>query len=275
GTYTLTRGRVASPAYDAQTGTLNVNDSLNITGAVDGSGNPTSIITWGALTSGLSVDMVMAVNEDITILSNATASISNVIIQNGVNHGTHGNDGDGGCMEFDTGTSGAATLTLTNVILQNCSTTQGNGGGLASFNFLVATGTGQAIITNSTIQGNSVSDTSLPGPNSSVGGGIWISDPSRATITNSKILNNLATQTSGGAGVGGGIEQTSKGTLNETPQTVIHSSTISGNKSAFQGGGMRALGNLLIDQGTIISGNQNGQNGAGATNGGGLFLNPA
>ena len=275
GTYTLTRGRIAAPAYDAQTGTLNVNDSLNITGAVDGSGNPTSIITWGALTSGLSVDMVMAVNEDITILSNATASISNVIIQNGVNHGTHGNDGDGGCMEFDTGTSGAATLTLTNVILQNCSTTQGSGGGLASFNFVVATGTGQAIITNSTIQNNSVTDGATPGPNTSVGGGIWISDPSRATITNSKILNNLATQTVGGAGFGGGIEQTSKGTANETPQTVIHSSTISGNKSAFQGGGMRALGNLLIDQGTVISGNQNGQNGAGATNGGGLFLNPA
>jgi uncharacterized repeat protein (TIGR01451 family) len=276
GTYTLTRGRIASPAYDAQTGTLNVNDSLNITGAVDGSGNPTSIITWGAsLTNGTSVDMVMAVNEDITILSNATASITNVIIQNGVNHGTHGNDGDGGCMEFDTGTSGAATLTLTNVTLQNCSTLQGNGGGLANFNFLVATGTGQAIINNSTIQNNSVSDTSLPGPNTSVGGGIWISDPSRATITNSKILNNSATQTSGGSGFGGGIEQTSKGTPGETPQSIIHSSTISGNKSAFQGGGMRALGNLLIDQGTVISNNLNGQNGAGAANGGGLFLNPA
>src|SRR6185369_7160860 len=85
GTYSLTRGRIASPAYDAQNGTLNINDSLNITGAVDGGGNPTSIITWGAsLTNGTSVDMVMAVNEDITILSNATASITNVIIQNGV-----------------------------------------------------------------------------------------------------------------------------------------------------------------------------------------------
>ncbi|HEX4602660.1 MAG TPA: hypothetical protein VH724_01580, partial [Candidatus Angelobacter sp.] len=136
GTYTLTKGRIASPAYDAQTGTLNINDSLNITGAVDGSGNPTSIITWGALTSGLSVDMIMAVNEDISILSNATASISNVIIQNGVNHGVHGNDGDGGCMEFDTGTSGNANLTLTNVIIQNCATLQGGGAGLVAFNFL-------------------------------------------------------------------------------------------------------------------------------------------
>ena len=74
GTYTLTRGRIASPAYDAVTGTLNINDTLTLTGTVDGAGNPTSIITWGTLTSGLSVDMIMAVNEDITILSNATAS---------------------------------------------------------------------------------------------------------------------------------------------------------------------------------------------------------
>ncbi|HVG91825.1 MAG TPA: hypothetical protein VNB54_10090, partial [Alphaproteobacteria bacterium] len=180
-----------------------------------------------------------------------------------------------GCMEFDTGSAGTANLNLTNVILQNCDTTQGNGGGLASFNFEVATGTGQPTITNSTIQGNSAVDSSLPGPNTAVGGGIWITDPSRATISGSKILNNLATQTSGGSGFGGGIEQTSKGNAGQTPQTVISSSTISGNKSAFQGGGMRALGNLLINQGTVISNNLNGQNGAGAADGGGLFLNPA
>jgi homospermidine synthase len=39
---------------------------------VDGSGNPTSIITWGALTNGTSVDMIIAVNEDISILKNFT-----------------------------------------------------------------------------------------------------------------------------------------------------------------------------------------------------------
>src|SRR5262249_36432088 len=150
GTFTLTRGRIAAPAYDAVTGTLNINDSVNIVGAVDGSGNPTSIITWGTLTSALSVDMVMAVNEDISILSSATASISNVVLQNGVNHGTHGNDGDGGCMEFDTGSTGNANLTLTNVILQNCATLQGGGAGLVAFNFLAHNNNGFPTITNST-----------------------------------------------------------------------------------------------------------------------------
>ena len=82
GTYTLTRGRIASPAYDAVTGTLNINDSLNHHRNGGWQRQSDLIITWGALTSGLSVDMIIAVNEDITILSNATASISNVVIQN-------------------------------------------------------------------------------------------------------------------------------------------------------------------------------------------------
>jgi hypothetical protein len=202
GTYTLTRGRIASPAYDAVTGTLNINDSVNLVGTVDGSGNPTSIITWGTLTSGLSVDMVMAVNEDISPVTNATASISNVIIENGVNHGTHGNDGDGGCMEYDTGSSGNANLTLTNVILQNCSTLQGGGAGLVTFNFLNHNNNGFATITNSTIQNNSAVDNPSSGP----GGGIALSNDARMVMTNSKVLNNNATQVIGGQkGQGGGI----------------------------------------------------------------------
>jgi CSLREA domain-containing protein/uncharacterized repeat protein (TIGR01451 family) len=281
GTYTLTIAKVANDCT-GRFGALSVEHTVTIMGSVDGAGNPTSIVQAGTIAYNAGtpngVDMVMNVNEDLGTancpVTSATATISNLVLQNGHNRGTHSNDGDGGCMEFDTGSLGTANLNLTNVILQNCDTTQGNGGGLASFNFEVATGTGQPTILNSTIQGNSAVDSSLPGPNTAVGGGLWITAASRATITGSKILNNLATQTSGGSGFGGGIEQTSKGTAGQVPQTVIHASTISGNKSAFQGGGMRALGNLLIDQGTVISNNQNGQNGAGAADGGGLFLNP-
>jgi len=275
GIYTLTIPRAATPAYDATTGTLNVNNSVNIVGA----GQNTTIIQAGTASyspgPANGVDMVMAVNEDITIISNATAIISNLTIQNGHNRGTHGNDGDGGCMEFDTGSSGGATLTLTSVTLQNCDTTQGSGGGLASFNFVVPTGAGLPTITNSIIQGNSVVDSSLPGPNDAVGGGIWVTDASRMSMSNSQVLNNLATQTAGGAGFGGGLYILSKATAGQTPQTQIHASTISGNQSAFQGGGVWDTANLLIDQGTIISGNKNGQNGAGAQNGAGLFINPA
>jgi uncharacterized repeat protein (TIGR01451 family) len=274
GTYTLTRGRsgVTVAVYDAQNGTLNINDSLNITGAVDGSGNPTSIITWGALTSGISVDMIMSVNEDINPLTNATVSISNVIFQNGVNHGQHGNDGDGGCMEFDTGTSGNANLTLTNVVLDTCSTTKGNGAGIAIFNF-TAPANGLATFTNSTIQNSSAVDTTANV--GAGGGGIWVSQDSRASLTNTKILNNKATQVNGtGKGIGGGIF-----TFTNTPnsrQTVIHGGAISGNKSAGFGGGIFNSVNLLIDQGTVISGNTAGTDGTNPVagqHGGGLYDN--
>src|SRR5262252_8028405 len=120
------------------------------------------------------VDMVLNVNEDLGTancpVTSASASISNLTLQNGHNQGTAANfDGDGGCMEFDTGSSGTATLTLTNVTLQNCDTTQGNGGGLANFNFLV-NGAGMPTITNSIIQGNRGSDSVVSGGSS--GGGI-------------------------------------------------------------------------------------------------------
>src|SRR5262249_14932440 len=272
GTYTLTRGRIASPLYDAHDGTLNINDSVNIVGAVDGGGNATSIITWGTLTSGLTVDMVMAVNEDISILSDATASISNVVIQNGVNHGTHGNDGDGGCMEFDTGTSGNANLTFTNVTLTGCSTTKGNGAGIAIFNF-TSPNNGLVTFTNSIVQNNSAVD-STAGVGAG-GGGIWVSQNARASLTNTQVLTNKATQVNGtGKGIGGGIF-----TFTNTPnsrQTVIHNSKISGNKSAGFGSGIWNSVNLLVDQGTVISGNTAGTDGTNpvaSQQGGGIYNN--
>src|SRR5205823_10684153 len=109
--------------YSGLTGALYVNNSVTIVGA----GQNSTIIQAGATAYNQGtpdgVDMVMAVNEDINPTTNASASISNLTIQNGHNLGTHGNDGDGGCMEFDTGTTGTANLFLTNVTLQNCDTT--------------------------------------------------------------------------------------------------------------------------------------------------------
>ncbi|HEY6252099.1 MAG TPA: right-handed parallel beta-helix repeat-containing protein, partial [Candidatus Angelobacter sp.] len=187
GTYALTLGRTVAepgiPAEDARTGTLNVNDSVNIVGA----NQSTTIITWGTPTpAGSTVDMVMSVNEDIQQITAATASISNLTIQNGVNNGSNSEDGDGGCMEFDTGTNGTATLTLTNVTLKNCSTTQGGGGGLVIFNFVTPAGGGGATISNSIIQGNSVVDVGQAGN----GGGIAIAQDAHMTMTASQVLNN-------------------------------------------------------------------------------------
>ncbi len=275
GTYTLTRPRAATPLYDAITGTLNINDSVNIIGA----GQSTVIIQGG--TTDFSpgpangVDMVMSVNEDIPsatvpTTTTATANISNLTIQNGNNLGAHGNDGDGGCMEFDTGTAGTANLFLTNVTVAGCTTNLGNGGGLANFNFVV-NGPGLATISNSIFQGNRGLDPT--GGGGASGGGIWVSNPSRILMTNSQVLNNIVTEVNGvgGRGIGGGIRMNANGT---TRQTVIHASTISGNQASGPGGGIWSDSNLIIDQGTIISGNAAGANGGGAQDGGGIFYNP-
>ncbi|HET6929299.1 MAG TPA: Ig-like domain repeat protein [Candidatus Acidoferrum sp.] len=271
GTYTLTIPKVANDCT-GNFGALSVDRTTTIVGA----GQNLTIIQAGtvAYSAGTpnGVDMVMNVNEDLSTpncpVTNASASLSNLTLQNGHNRGTHSNDGDGGCMEFDTGLSGNATLTLTNVTLQNCDTTQGNGGGLANFNFVV-NGPGLATISNSIIQGNRGSDSVVSGGSS--GGGIFVSDPSRILMTNSQVINNQA-GTGSGVGNGGGLRIFSN--VSGSRQTVIHSCTIAGNSATGEGGGIWASSNLLIDQSSLISGNTGGTgNIVNQRDGGGLFLN--
>ena len=270
GTFTLTQPRAASPQYNALTGTLNITDSVNIVGA----GQNSTIIQAGtvAYNAGTAngVDMLMAVNEDLPGFTNATASISNLTLQNGHNRGTVAlQDGDAGCLEFDTGGTGTQTLTLTNVTIQNCDTTDGNGGGIAGFNSV--SGTGLVTITNSIVQGNQA----VQGGGTGTGGGLWAAAPSRMSLTGVQVLNNKTPSTNGTnqAGTGGGITIT----FNNTPpsrQTVIHSSTISGNQAAGEGGGIKNAANLQIDQSTVISNNSAGSaNVAGKVDGGGLWTN--
>jgi len=270
-TYSLTIGRGASQNYSGNTGALYMNRSATIVG---GNQN-TTIIQWGTPVTG-SKDMIMAVNEDIAAFTSATGSLSNLTIQGGSNSGTVlGTDGDGGCMEFDSGGTNAATatatLTLTNVTIQNCATNDGNGGGLAAFN--TNNGVGMPTIINSIFQNNSAKQ--ITGGNTGTGGGIWIADPQRMSMTNSQVLTNLATNSGGSnAGAGGGITLTSN--TSNSRQTVIHSSTISGNHAAGLGGGLNITTNALIDQGTIILNNQGGTASiANLQNGGGIYMHPS
>jgi CSLREA domain-containing protein/uncharacterized repeat protein (TIGR01451 family) len=266
GTYTLTLPRVNGD-YTGNHGGLYVNHTATIVGA----GQGTTFIEAGTIGFGQGVqngvDLVMAVNEDIGTITNASATISNLTIRNGFNRGTHGNDGDGGCMEFDTGSSGTATLSLTNVTLANCKTSQGNGGGIASFNFTVP-GTGAVTLSGVTIQNNQADDTIAAG---GVAGGFWVSSESILTMTNSQILNNVATKN--GGGISFNFSSPSKG------PTAIHSSTISGNSATLEGGGLNITGDVIsatIDQNSVISNNTAGGTnfpGVGNVGGGGLLIN--
>jgi uncharacterized repeat protein (TIGR01451 family) len=267
GTYTLTRPKVTND-YSGNNGALYVNTNGSVT--IVGAGQGSTFLQAGSIAYNAGtpngVDMVMAVNEDINPKTNATASLSGLTIQNGHNRGTHGNDGDGGCMEFDTGTGGTANLFLTNVTLRNCDTTQGNGGGLASFNFLV-NGPGMATISNCIIQGNKGTDSVVAG--GATGGGVWVTDPSRMLMTNSQVISNAVPA---GVGIGGGLSILSAGSGSR--QTVVHNCTISSNQANGSGGGVYATANLLIDQGTVISGNSAGLgNLVNQRSGGGLYMN--
>gem|GEM_PF-740140 len=266
GTYTLTLARVQNDCTGNH-GALSVNDSVNIVGA----GQATTIIQAGT-TNTNGIDMVMNVNEDLGTancpLTNATASISNLTMKFGRNHGTVATfDGDGGCMEFDTGTSGNANLTMDHVTLTDCSTTDGNGGGIATFNVtLPGGGTGLATFTNSIFQNSTVAEINTNAAGS--GGAIWVSDRARMSLSNSQILNNNANQINGtGRGVGGGLFIFSAGA--NSRQTVLHSNIITGNHASGDGGGIWSTANLVIDNAgtptslTVINGNTAGGNGGG------------
>ena len=135
GTYTLTRPRPTNQCnptcdFSGNTGTLEVTDTLTIMGA----GQATTIIQGGTDQT-TSVDKVFSFNQDITAFTGATVSLSNLTIQNGHNRGNAATiqDGFGGAFDFDTGTGGTATLTLTNVTLQNNAVFDGDGGGFTIF----------------------------------------------------------------------------------------------------------------------------------------------
>ncbi len=257
GTYTLTQQRLAGD-FTGQQGTLEVTDSLTITGMVDGSGNPTSIVQGGTnLTT--SVDKVFSFNQDINLpLTDATVSISNLVIQNGHNRGNASiTDGWGGAFDFDTGNSGNNTLTVTNCNITNNTLTEGEGGGFAIFN--TNNGTGFALVTNSTIQNNvtAPSGAGIAGN----GGGIFVGTPAALVMNNSKVINNSANANAGINPVGGGLEIV--GPSGTPGQTAIHGSTIAGNHSDGDGGGIWNTTNLLIDTSSVLSGNSTGGNGGG------------
>jgi uncharacterized repeat protein (TIGR01451 family) len=269
GTYTLTQARVSGD-FTAQHGTLDVTDSVNIVGATDGSGNPASIIQacnpTPNSTCSTGVDKVFSFNQDISAFTNATVSISNLVIRFGHNRGTFGGlqDGFGGAFDFDTGGTtagtGNANLVVTNCIITNNTTTDGDGGGVAVFN--TNSGTGFAHFVNSTIQNNSPTRAT----SGAAGGGIFVGAPGRIVLDNTKIINNTATQTSPATGNGGGIF--TFGQPDPSVSSAIHGSTISGNQAAGDGGGLNLDATITIDTGTVIANNQAGTAGGGATNGG-------
>ncbi|MGB9120429.1 MAG: CSLREA domain-containing protein [Candidatus Angelobacter sp.] len=268
GTYTLTIARNAADHHTSLTGTLEVQDSVNIVGA----GQATTIIQGGT-TLATSVDKVISFNQDIDSpgptapFTNATVSVSGVTIQNGNNRGDCCTlqDGFGGAFDFDTGSPGTATLTMTNVTIQNNAVSDGQGGGFTMFNTL--NGTGFATLTNVIVQNNDATAIS----NATAvccgdGGGGVIDARSHIVMSNVQVLTNHTHTAGAVTPTGGGLFFSGQHTQ---PQSHISGGSISGNTATGMGGGINNEATLLIDGGTVISNNTSGNEGASANNAGG------
>lgn len=275
GAYTLTQPRISGD-FTALGGTLSVRDSVNIVGVVDGSGAPASIVRAcnprPNFTCDTGVDKVFSFNPDITDpsctagcgFSDATVNISNLMIRFGHNRGssTGLGDGFGGGFDFDTGSSGNANLTVTNCVITDNATTDGNGGGVALFNS--NNGSGSVHFVNSTIENNSAVRAVSTG---AAGGGMFIGAGGQVVLDNTNVVNNSAIQTTPTRGAGGGISSFAT-------SLALHASNVSGNQTSGAGGGIVAGAGLTIDTGTVISNNQAGvaSDFSNAGNGAGILI---
>ncbi len=260
GTFTLTLARNAADHHTSLQGTLEVTDSLNIVGAP----GLNATVIQGGTSLATSVDKIISFNQDIDSFTNATVSVSNVTFQNGNNRGNCCvlQDGFGGAFDFDTGSPGSATLTMTNVVIQNNAISNGQGGGFTMFNTL--NGPGFATLTNVIVQNNdatAVSDASATCCGD--GGGGVIDARSKIVMSNVQVLSNHTHSLGGVNPTGGGLFFSGQHTQ---PQSHISGSTISNNTATGIGGGINNEATLLIDGGTVISGNSSGNAGPSADN---------
>jgi trimeric autotransporter adhesin len=247
GTYTLSIAGANENA--AATGDLDILQSMTLNGA----GSASTIIQAGA-SAGSGIDKVFSVNPNFDVALDVT--FSGMTIRFGKNPSGYFGDGFGGGLDFEA--SGTGNLTLTDCIVTDNSTTDGDGGGLTATN--TPGGSGQVTITNSTLANNHPAR--VGAGNSPVGGGIFFGINMKFSLTNTIITGN-SVMGSGGQGQGGGIYYFGDAT---PAGSTIHGGAISNNQAPSDGGGIYTGDALTIDQGTLISGNSSDGNGGGLWN---------
>jgi CSLREA domain-containing protein len=264
-TYTLTIARSdfsSGPTYDARYGTLDVTESVNLVGASEGGTIIQAGTNSGTGPSPNGVDKVFSFNPDVFSYTNASVAVSNLVIQNGYNRGDYTTyfDGAGGAFDCDTGSSGNATVSLTNVTLYQNYALPEDGGGFAAFNLLL--GSGSVTVTNGIIENNKAGGRDAFG----WGGGVGVETAAFLTMTGTTVSGNSAKENGGGVGdVGSGANLDGVGFLNNL--VTLHGVTITSNTAGDAGGGIYSGGGgLTIDQKSVISNNTS----VGA--GGGLYV---
>lgn len=125
GTYTLTRANSTSTTGEnaASTGDLDITDGVNIMGA----GSASTIIQAGT-TSSNGIDKIISINPLFTTAFDTT--LSGMTLRFGRNQTSFATDGFGGGFDWEASATG--NLTVTDVIVTDNSTADGDGGGVTT-----------------------------------------------------------------------------------------------------------------------------------------------
>jgi uncharacterized repeat protein (TIGR01451 family)/CSLREA domain-containing protein len=234
GTYTLTLAGTDEDA--AATGDLDVTDALTLNGA----GASSTLIQAGT-TNANGIDKVMSINPSLT---QAFATVlSNVTLRYGFNHSTVANGGGyGGALDWDG--AGSGTLTLTNCVVSDNQTTDGDGGGIFTSNSTSVNGS--ALTLNGVTFANNVARKGTPGA-SGIGGALEVGYLVQLTVNGGTFTNNQAPQSHG---EGGAIYLFESG---GAPQSAISDATFSSNQAGVGGGAIRSGRGLDITRSTFTA----------------------
>jgi hypothetical protein len=296
-TYNLTLAN-ATQENAAATGDLDITTTLHSVTIVGGgsSGPSASIIDAAGLTSGSMRDRAFQITA-----SGVTVFFQNLVIQNGkaADDGTSGastnptaqnaNRSGGGIL------NNGGSVTLDNVKIQSCqvlgkgdtvlndhTSLDAQGGGLAS-----VTGTGNMIITNSTLTGNSAAggngNNFNNGAGSNAKGGSIYFEGGTLNIDGSRIDNSAANGGNGGSVSQNGMENGGFGGTAQGGGVWVGGGTVSINNTTFEstnanggnsgtggnasepagpadGGGLYSLGNVTVSNSTFHSAGATGGN---------------
>ena len=261
GTYTLTRSAgtpgVDPTSFTSQNNELDLQNNVTISGAGSGS---TIIQAGTTISNGISLIFIVNGYTGATPVRTVDAAISGVTLRFGRNQYTHNGWGFGGAIEFESGDGG--TLTLNNDVITQNSTTDGSGGGVASFND-PPTGTASSNASRTTISNSTISNNTatLPPGFSSDAGGVFAGTLEPLFISNSTISGNSVTGTT--TGFAGGI-----GTANPALLGIrdsITNTTIADNTAVTDGAGAYLRRPTDITNDTFTG---NTLSGAGSSGGG-------
>ncbi len=240
GTFTLTIAGINEDL--AATGDLDIREALTIIG----NGSANTIIQAGTTTAN-GIDKVLSINPQFT--SPFATSLTGFTVRFGRNQSTFASGiGFGG--GFDWEGSGTGTLTISNLVVTDNSTTDGDGGGIAA---TTAAGSSFISLTGSTISNN---DPDRAGAAPPLGGGLFIGFATTFRLTNTVISNNNVVESSN-LGEGGGIYAFSLASAS-AGKSFITGSTISGNTAPGDGGGMLSTQPIDFNSPTTISNNSSG-----------------